>query len=115
MTSKESVVQGERRKQPRVAKRVEGKWRGASGAMRCTVGDISMAGCYVHGMSSPAHDEATIVTIEFAPGNAISLPARVVYTDRGMGFAVRFDNLPEVVREHLANLLEEFKEETATP
>lgn len=105
-------MQPERRKQPRVPKRFEGTWRGASGAMRCTVGDISLTGCYVHGLATPGKGETTVVTIQFGPGASIELTGKVIYTDAGMGFAVHFD-LPEADAQRLSSLLERIKPEAA--
>lgn len=104
---------GERRKQPRVPKRFEGTWRGASGAMRCTVGDISLTGCYVHGLAAPARGENTIVTITFRPNASIELPGKVVYTDAGMGFAVQFQDLDEALAKRLSVMIEQNKAEAA--
>ena len=103
---------GERRKQPRVPKRIEGTWRGASGAMRCTVGDISLTGCYVHGLAAPAIGESTIVSIAF-PNASIELPGKVVYTDAGMGFGVQFQDLDEALAKRLGALIELHKAQAA--
>jgi len=81
--------------------------------MRCTVGDISITGCYVHGLASPAKGETTVVTITFRPNASIELPGKVVYTEAGMGFAVQFNELPEADAKRLGALLEEYKVEAA--
>jgi len=81
--------------------------------MRCTVGDISLTGCYVHGLAAPAKGESTIVSIAFRPNVSIELSGKVVYTDAGMGFAVQFQDLDEARTKRLSALIEEHKAETA--
>jgi hypothetical protein len=96
-----------------MAKRFDGSWRGASGAMRCTVGDISLTGCYVHGLASPAKGEKTVVSITFRPGVSIDLSGMVVYTDAGMGFAVQFEDLADAAAKRLTTLLQEYHAQAA--
>ena len=74
----------------RLARPLEGSWRGASGATRCRISDISISGCFVQSLAMPSMGETTEITIEFAPDARLTLTGSVVYAERGMGFAIRF-------------------------
>jgi len=96
----------ERREHKRVARPIEGSWRGASGGSPCRLADVSLGGCFVQTLAEPTPGEHTVVTISHGSGPALSLGGEVVYTERGMGFAVRFDTLSREEREHLERLLD---------
>lgn len=97
----------ERRHHQRFKRPLEGSWRGASGATRCRINDISASGCFLMSLAMPAMGESTAVTIEF-PGGALTLKGEVAYAERGMGFAVKFVNVDDEMRAalegHLATL-----------
>jgi PilZ domain-containing protein len=108
-------VQVERRQHSRVSKRFDGTWRGASGATRCSISDISLSGCFVHGLSVPSKGEHTVVTVEFGPHNSLSFAGDVIYGEPGMGFAVRFRSIEQSDFQRLTQLLDELRAEIATP
>lgn len=98
----------ERRKHNRLARPFEGSYSGASGATRCRINDISLGGCFVHSLSSPGKGESIVVTVTIGSHN-LTFPGTVVYADAGMGFAVRFNDIPEQELDELARLLAAFE------
>jgi hypothetical protein len=92
---RDRTVTDERRHQARFAHPLEGSWRGASGATRARIADISTSGCFVQSLAEPSPGETTVVTIEFGAEDAMALPSEVVYAERGMGFAVKFVGLDD--------------------
>jgi PilZ domain-containing protein len=99
----------ERRQHPRIAKRFEGTWQGASGATGCSVSDVSIGGCYVHSLPTPAVGDETIVTIDFGLGRTLSLAGQVVYVEPGMGFGFRFHDLTAEEMTRLRQRLDELQ------
>ena len=98
----------ERRAHERLSHPLEGSWRGASGATRCRISDISLSGCFPQSLAMPKVGETTEVTIEFGPNQALTLTGDVAYAEQGMGFAVKFVDLDEdsrtALEEHVAGL-----------
>jgi len=80
----------ERRQHTRLAYPLEGSWRGASGATRCRISDISVTGCFIQSLAAPAIGEHTTISVEFGPDDTVAITGRVAYTERGMGFGVEF-------------------------
>ena len=85
----------ERRQHKRVVKPFEGTWKGASGASPCRIADVSVSGCFVQSLALPTPGESTVVTIAFGQEHSLALAGTVVYVEPGMGFAVKFNALPD--------------------
>ena len=96
----------ERRRHERFAKPIEGTWRGQSGATACRIADISWAGCFVETVSTPSVGERTVVTVP-ARGRMIEISGEIVYVERGLGIALRFDKLTADQIDALTGLLGE--------
>jgi hypothetical protein len=99
----------ENRRHARITRPFDGNWRGASGASRCRISDLSLGGCYVQSLASPTAGEQTVVTIRFGNEQSLSLTGKVVYVDAAMGFAVEFILVTAEVAEQLELLIEELR------
>jgi hypothetical protein len=98
----------ERRRHPRAAQPLDGSWQGSSGAGRCRIADVSLSGCFVHGLATPAPGDVTFVTIAHG-GTPLTLRGRVVYVERTIGFAVQFQEMTPDDEATLGALLEELQ------
>jgi hypothetical protein len=98
----------ERRRHPRVAQPLDGSWQGSSGAGRCRIADVSLSGCFVHSLSTPAPGDVTFVTIAHG-GTSLTLQGRVVYVERTIGFAVQFQDMTAEDEAALGALLQELQ------
>ncbi|HWB15615.1 MAG TPA: PilZ domain-containing protein [Vicinamibacterales bacterium] len=103
----------ERRRHPRVAQPLDGTWQGGSGAGRCRIADLSLSGCFVHSLSTPAAGDVTLVTI--AHGDTrLTLRGRVVYVERTIGFGVQFQEMTTDDEATLGALLQSLQAGTRT-
>ena len=66
--------------------------------------DISWGGCFIETVTAPSRDEHTIVTVPIGDAK-IEIGGRVLYVERGMGFAVEFEPLTCETVEALKQLL----------
>ena len=82
----------ERRQHPRLAKPLDGTWRGASGGSPCRIADISWGGCFIQTLAEPSIGEHTVVCVPVAD-RTLEIAGTIVYRERAIGFAVRFDPL----------------------
>ena len=82
----------ERRDFPRHPHRLEGSWRGASGASSCRIVDLSWSGCFVETVAAPTIGEQTEVTIKIGADEA-TLTGAVNSVFHGIGFGVQFTGL----------------------
>ena len=57
-------------------------------------GDISWGGCFIQTMAEPALGERTVIGIPVGD-RIVDLEGTVVYRERAIGFAVRFDPLTD--------------------
>jgi hypothetical protein len=96
----------ERRRHERLAKPMDGSWRGQSGATSCRITDISWDGCFLETLTAPSVGEATVVTVP-AGGRMNEISGQIVYVERGHGIAVKFDKLTVDQIEALKDLLGE--------
>jgi hypothetical protein len=96
----------ERRRHERLAKPMDGSWRGQSGATSCRITDISWSGCFLETLTVPSIGEPTVVTVP-AAGRMNEIPGQIVYVERGHGIAVRFDKLTADQIDALTGLLGE--------
>jgi hypothetical protein len=90
-------VSEERRQHQRSSRAVDGSWRGASGGTPCRISDLSVAGCFVQSMATPLQGESTTITLSL-DGRSVSVSGTVLYIEAGMGFAVRFADIPADIR-----------------
>jgi hypothetical protein len=96
----------DRRRYQRITKPIDATYRGRSGPSRCRIADISWGGCFIQTLSTPSHDEATIVSVPLRNGS-LDVSGRVLYVEPAMGFAVKFDPLNAAAVEGLAEILGE--------
>lgn len=99
----------ERRQHRRVARPFEGRFSGSSGNTVCRIADISLGGCFVQSLASPAPGEEVVVTVVVG-NHTLVFPGTVVYVDAGMGFAVRFRDIPQEELDELSRLLTALEE-----
>ena len=99
----------ENRRHTRLAKPLEGMWRGLSGAAPCRISDISWGGCFVQTVVTPPVGTETVVTVRALPsdGRSLEIPGRVRYVEAAMGFAMEFDPLTAEQIRGLTELLGE--------
>jgi hypothetical protein len=96
----------ERRRYPRWARPLDGRWRGRSGEAICRIADISWGGCFIQSIAEPSPGEPTIVSVDVG-GVWVEIPGRIVYVEKAMGFSVQFDALTAEQMEGLKPLLGE--------
>jgi len=99
-------VTPERRQHQRLARPFEGSWRGASGANRCRIVDLSLGGCFIETLATPTAGDETRVTINLGPGMEMTFSGSVIYVEAKMGFAVKFHDLDPQAAEQVAQMLE---------
>jgi Tfp pilus assembly protein PilZ len=86
----------ERRKHPRVAVSLDGRWQGASGASLCKIASLSLGGCFVQTPAPPAVEDKTFVTLFLRGRGSMLLAGRVARVEPGRGFGMQFrEMLPE--------------------
>jgi hypothetical protein len=97
----------ERRLNRRAKGPFEGYWNGA-GVRQGRVVDLSVSGCFIESVMLPAEGQVVMVSIAVGAGH-INLPGEVVYTERNLGFAVRFTEAPaaivDILRREIASRL----------
>jgi hypothetical protein len=99
-------VTEERRQHRRLVKPFEGNWRGASGANKCRIGDLSLGGCFVETLAHPAAGEETHVTVSFGGDISMTFGGKMIYVEPGTGFAVKFHQLDNESAQEISRLLE---------
>lgn len=99
-----NTVSTERRRHPRVARPLEGTWKGASGTGACRIADISLGGCFIQSLAMPAVGEETMITV-VSGNHRLSFAGEIVYVEPGMGFAIKFQRVPEDELGQLLDLL----------
>lgn len=99
-------VTDERRRHERLNRPLDAEWQGASGSGRCRIGDISLGGCFVQTLVSPALEEKTAVTLIGPAGQPILLEGSVVTTYPGIGFALRFEPMPPETEDLLRQVID---------
>lgn len=94
------LITRERRRTPRVSGPFTATWSGASGP--CRVPDLSVHGCYVTCLATPA--VGSLVTLTFVTDQAETLEVKgeVQAIDPGIGFSVLFVETPADDLEALA-------------
>jgi hypothetical protein len=102
-------VTDDRRQHPRIASPLDGTWRGASGALLCRVGDVSLGGCFVYSMAQPAVGEDTDVTMTLGESLSITVGGRVVSVEPTIGFGVQFTRLSADELDRLSEILQRLR------
>lgn len=97
---------GERRQHFRLAVPIDATWHGASGASACRVADISVGGCFVQSLATPTSGESTVVTMQIGPQDVLTVRGKVVYVERGMGFALSFHDVAPDAASRIQQLIE---------
>ena len=104
----------ERRKHRRILHPLDGSWRGASaGRARCRISDLSVSGCFVHGIAAPQPGEETVITLHISATHDLSLASEVVYVENAIGFGIRFRDLSPEHEAELKLLVASFIKESA--
>ena len=86
----------ERRKHPRLAVALDGRWQGATGASLCKINSLSLGGCFVLSSAPPQVDDKAFVTLFLRGRGSMLLAGRVARVEPGVGFGVQFrEMLPE--------------------
>lgn len=85
---------------------IEGSWHGASGANVCRIADVSIGGCFIQSLATPTPGEATDVTMHLGPNDPLMLRGLVVYVERGMGFAVAFQDVSAEATAKIQKLID---------
>jgi len=104
----------ERRGHTRAKHPTQGRWRGASGNASCRIGDISLGGCFIFSQAMPVPGESTTVTIELNGVEPLAVSGHVVYVELGMGFSVRFHDIPADDARSLTAIVEMLSRERAS-
>ena len=80
----------DKRRHPRLEQPIEGRWSGASGRSDVRITSLSLGGCFVDGLGSPAVGERPLIELHLRDAPPLKLVGEVVYLSRPQGFAVRF-------------------------
>jgi hypothetical protein len=86
-------------------------WRGASGNGVCRIADVSRSGCFVQCLATPTAGERTEITLLAQEQPVVTLRARVIYSVRGIGFAVEFADNPEPALAALERHLDQLSDQ----
>jgi hypothetical protein len=81
----------DRRAHPRVRGPFDAGWNGASGHRAVRVVDLSVTGCFVEDIATPAVGERVRITLRLPDIGPIAAEGRVVYVFPHQGFGVAFD------------------------
>jgi|SRR6185503_13614282 hypothetical protein len=103
----------ERRRHLRVTQPFDGSWRGASGATKCRIADISLGGCFVQSLAMPTPGENTVVSVAIGADHSLTFTGRVVYVDPGIGFAVQFNEIGQTHIDELHRLFDVLQPKSA--
>ena len=91
----------ERRGAPRVRGVFDGTWSGASGNSSARFSDLSVSGCYVDSLATPAQGERVHVQLHL-PQGPLSVEAEVIYVEPHKGFGLHFVDLAPAASAMLA-------------
>src|SRR5262249_52402309 len=94
----------ERRGAPRIKGVFDGTWQGASGKSAARMSDISISGCYVDSLATPAQGERIRVQLHLTQG-PLSVEAEVVYVELHRGFGLRFVDLTPAAFDVLSEVV----------
>ena len=90
----------ERRAHPRISGPFEGSWEGA-GRQVGRVVELSVSGCFLETMTTPAAGLIVDVSISLT-GGRVTLRGRVISAEPNLGFSVLFVDVPEEAAELLS-------------
>jgi len=99
-----------RQERQRIERHLDCTWLSQWGEERCRISSLSPTGCYIDSrFTTPA--EGTLVqdiTIPLPTGNLV-LQGTVLDSMRGVGFAVRFTDVDEDIRDRLSVLVQDLQ------
>ena len=95
----------EKRKHDRVPVVLEVSWEGSGNKSSARTTDISATGCYIDSLAQVGVND--ILNLKFKPPDAedISVEAKVMYQQVGVGFGVRFTRMSDPDRRRLEAIL----------
>lgn len=85
-------MSSERRGRQRVRGPFEASWSGTSGHRRVRVADVSVSGCFIEDLATPAIGDRVDVTLFLPHELEVQATGRVVYLYPAQGFAVTFEH-----------------------
>ena len=100
----------ERRKHPRLAVSLDGRWQGAGGASLCKIASLSLGGCFVQSAAPPAVDEKAFVTLFLRGRGSMLLAGRVARVEPGVGFGFQFREMLPETKYQLGEELEQMRQ-----
>ena len=95
----------ERRRYPRIAYPIEGRWKSKFGETSGRIGDISLGGCFVYARVLPETGDQTTIWMTVGE-DELRFDATVVHVDPGMGFSAEFRDLTPEQWKHVQELLD---------
>ncbi|MEP7118792.1 MAG: PilZ domain-containing protein [Acidobacteriota bacterium] len=98
----------EKRVHPRLERPFECTWNGTSGRRDVRITSLSLGGCFIDSVGTPAVGEKLRVEVRLDDLPALALSGEVVYLDRSQGFGVRFLDLPAQDERELADSLRRY-------
>jgi PilZ domain len=96
-------MSAEKRRHPRLEHPLEGRWSGASGRSDVRITSLSLGGCFVDGLGTPAVGERPLIELQLRDSPPLKLVGEVVYLSRPQGFAVRFVDVATRDRQALVD------------
>jgi hypothetical protein len=100
----------ERRKHPRLAVSLDGRWQGAGHASLCKISSLSLGGCFVQSPTPPPVDEKAFVTLFLRGRGSMLLAGRVARVEPGVGFGVQFREMLPETKYQLGEELEQIRQ-----
>lgn len=97
----------ERRRQRRIAVRIDAYWKNCTKAGLAQVLNLSLGGCRLVSNLPLKMGDYTVLTIYFGSGGSMTLEGRVVSMSP-KGFGVRFDNLTDSLKYQITEAMQPF-------
>ena len=104
VTAAELIMTDEKRKHGRVPLVMEALWEGSGTRSGARTVDISVTGCFIDTRAVVAVDDTINLELR-RDGEMISVQAKVMYQQPGLGFGVRFTRISDDDRLRLDALL----------
>jgi hypothetical protein len=99
----------ERRKYPRLAVSLDGRWQGATGASLCKISSLSLGGCFVQTPAPPPLEDKAFVTLFLRGRGSMLLAGRVARVSPGAGFGFQFREMLPETKFQLGEELEQMR------
>ena len=94
----------DKRRNPRIAGPFNARWAGANKVPLC-IHDLSVGGCMVMSSMANAPPDRLTLEIELVHNTWITVSAELLYQRPGVGFAVRFVDVPQAIALRLERLV----------